>query len=102
MTHPWQVVILAGVSTFVIKAAGPVVFGRRPLPRAATARLGLVAPALLAALVVSQAVTHGSALVADARLAGAAVAVLGAWRGVPVAVVILAAVLVTAVLRASL
>ena len=47
-------------------------------------------------------IRRGSALVADARLAGAAVAVLGAWRGVPVALVILAAVLVTAIVRASL
>jgi branched-subunit amino acid transport protein len=47
------------VVTFAIKAAGPVALGGRELPRWFTGIVVPLAPALLTALVVTQARAHG-------------------------------------------
>jgi branched-subunit amino acid transport protein len=80
----WILVIWVGVTTAVIRAAGPVALGGRELPPRAMAVIGLLAPALLAALVMTQ--TFGSEssseIVLDERVVGVAGAgVVLALRG---------------------
>ena len=65
-------------ATAAIKAFGPLAFGGRTLPRVLERVIPLLAPALLAALVVTEtfASDHRS-LVVDARSGGVAAAVFG-------------------------
>jgi len=86
--------------TAAIKAAGPVAFGGRPLPPRVGLVIGLLAPALLAALVVTQALAHEDHLTIDGRTAGVAVAGIAFWRGLPVAACVLLAALVASGARA--
>jgi branched-subunit amino acid transport protein len=89
------------VTTAAIKAFGPLVFGgRRPPPLLARV-IPLLAPALLAALVVTETTGgHGRTITIDARLAGLAAAGVALWRGAPLIVVVIVAAAVTALLRA--
>jgi branched chain amino acid efflux pump len=89
------------LATAVIKAFGPLAFGGRSLPPALGRIIPLLAPALLAALVVTETFSgeHGS-LVIDARAGGVAVAGFAIARRAPLAVVVLLAAAATAVLRA--
>lgn len=61
------------VSTALIRAAGPVALGGRQLPDRVTAVVALLAPALLAALVITETFggAHGDFTV-DERLLGVA------------------------------
>lgn len=79
----WGAVLALAGGTFLLKAVGPLLIGGRELPPRIAAVVALLPPALLAALVATQTVTTGTALVVDARLAGVAVAVLAVWRGLP-------------------
>lgn len=96
----WAVIAGCAVVTFVIKAAGPVAFGGRDLPPWFDAVISLMAPALLAALIVTQALADGSRLHVGADTAGVAAAGLVVWRGGSVLPAVGAAVVVTAGLRA--
>jgi branched-subunit amino acid transport protein len=69
-----------------------VALGGRELPGWFTGVVVLLAPALLAALVVTQALSHGHHLSVDARTAGVAAGGLVAWRsGSLIACVLVAA-----------
>jgi branched-subunit amino acid transport protein len=99
MTDAWRVVLVAGIASMAIKAAGPVAIGGRALPRRLMGLVAMIAPALLAALVVTQVFGGKQQLVLDARVPGVAVAAaLLAFRA-PVLVVIVAAAVVTALAR---
>jgi branched-subunit amino acid transport protein len=88
------------VATAVLKAIGPIALGGRELPLWVTSVIVLLAPALLAALVFTQAFADGKDLAVGAETAGVVAGGLVAWRsGSIVACVIVAAVL-TATLRA--
>ncbi len=76
MSTAWILVAAVGAATVALKAAGPVLLGARPLPGRAAAVVGLLAPALLAALVAVQTLADGAALRVDARVAGVAAAAL--------------------------
>jgi branched-subunit amino acid transport protein len=90
----------AAVATAVLKAIGPIALGGRELPLWVTSVIVLLAPALLAALVFTQAFADGKDLAVGAETAGVVAGGLVAWRsGSIVACVIVAAVL-TAGLRA--
>jgi uncharacterized membrane protein len=95
----WITIAALAVGTVALKGGGPALLGRRELPAAAGRVVGLLAPALLAALVAVETVTRGHALVVDARLAGlgAAAVVLALRR--PAIVAVIAAVAVTAAVR---
>ena len=85
--------------TAAIKAVGPVALGGRDLPLWFTSVIVLLAPALLAALVATQALAEGDRLNLGAETVGVAAAGLVVWRtGSIVACVVVAAVL-TALLR---
>jgi branched-subunit amino acid transport protein len=68
MSAVWISVIVVGVATMAIKAAGPLLLARRTLPPRAQAALEHLAPALLAALVVTQALGGDTALLLRAPL----------------------------------
>jgi hypothetical protein len=95
----WIAVAVVDIATIALKGAGPVVFAGRPLPRPVAGVLPLLAPCLLAALVVGQTMADGRALVVDARLAGVAAAAVALALRAPLLVVLAAAAGVAAVAR---
>jgi hypothetical protein len=95
-----MVIVLVGVATVALKAVGPVVLGGRELPRALSAVLFLLAPALLAALVVTQAVAGDREIVLDERLLGIGTAAVGIVMRLPLLAVVVVAAAVTAGVRA--
>jgi branched-subunit amino acid transport protein len=102
VSEAWLVVLLVGAATVAIKAVGPVFLGGRPLPGRVQGVVGLVAPALLAALVVTQVFAEGQSLVVDERLLGVAVAAVALAFRAPILVVVVLAAAVTALARALL
>ena len=97
----WTVIALVAVTTFATKGIGPAVTGSRELPAPAVRVVVLLAPPLLAALVVTNALADGGRLHVGADTAGALVAALLLWRRAHVLVVVVAAAAVTAGLRAA-
>lgn len=96
----WLVIAGCAVVTFAIKAAGPVALGGRDLPPRFSGVIALMAPALLAALVVTNALADGEELAVGADTAGVAAAGLVLWRGGTVVPAVVVAAVVTASLRA--
>ena len=96
----WALIGLCAAVTVVIKAAGPVALGGRTLPRWLLDVIGLLAPALLAALVCASALADGQRLAAGADTAGVAVAGVVLWRGGSIVLGVVVAAAVTAGLRA--
>ncbi len=96
----WLLVGACALVTFAIKAAGPVAFGGRDLPPWFAAVIALMAPALLAALIVTQALADGERLHVGADTAGVAAAGVVVWRGGSIVPAVGVAVVVTAGLRA--
>jgi branched-subunit amino acid transport protein len=86
--------------TAAIKAVGPVALGGRELPERFTGVIVLMAPALLAALVVTAALADGDRLALGPDTAGVAAGGLVAWRTESVIGCVVAAAAVTAALRA--
>jgi branched-subunit amino acid transport protein len=73
LADEWVLVCWLVVTTAVIRAAGPVALGGRELPPRAMGVVGLLAPPLLAALVVTQTLGgEGSEVVVDERIVGVA------------------------------
>lgn len=99
----WVTIGVLAVASFAIRASGPVLLGGRELPARAASVVGLLAPALLGALIVVLTVSDGDGLAFDERIAGlgAAGAVL-VWRRDAVLIAIAVAAVVTALLRALL
>ncbi len=89
-----------GVATVAVKALGPVLLGGRTLPARLAAPVELLAPAVLAALVITQVVGGERRLVLDARLPGLLAAVVALRLRAPLLVVIATAAVVTALVRA--
>jgi branched-subunit amino acid transport protein len=100
MTSVWIVVIVTGVGTLALKAAGPVLLGGRPLPERLSGVVTLVGPALLAALVAIGTFADGQKLVVDARVLGVAAAAAAIRLRAPVLLVVIIAAGVTAGARA--
>jgi branched-subunit amino acid transport protein len=96
----WILIGACAAITAVIKAAGPVALGGRELPAWFSSIVAMMAPALFAALVVTQALADGDRWAVDESTAGVAAAGLVAWRGASVVVSIVVAAAVTAGLRA--
>ena len=99
MTRIWLVVVVVAAATVVFKAAGPVFLGGRTLPPTARSVVGLLAPVMLTALVVTQTLGSGSSLSVDARVPGVAAAALALWRRVPIVGAMVIAAVVTATVR---
>jgi branched-subunit amino acid transport protein len=100
MTAVWIGVIVVGLATMAIKAAGPLLLARRSPPPRAQGALEHLAPALLAALVVTQALGGSNGgFTLDARLAGLAAATAALLLRLPLLVVITSAAVTAAVVR---
>ena len=99
MSTTWAVVLLVGAFTIAFKAAGPVLLGGRHVPTRLSGALELLAPSLLAALVVTQAVGGDEEIVLDERLVGVAAGALAIRLKAPLVVVIVVAALATALAR---
>jgi branched-subunit amino acid transport protein len=99
MSDAWIVVAGVGVATVAIKAAGPVLLGGRPLPHRLASVVRLLAPAVLAALVVTATLGDGRSLVLDARVAGVAAAAVAIRLKAPILAVIVLAAATTALVR---
>lgn len=100
MSAGWAAVVAVGAGTVVLKAVGPVGVAHRRLPDRVERLLALLAPAILAALVVSETFASGRHLVVDARLAGVGAGIVCVALRAPFWVVVLAGALATAAVRA--
>jgi len=99
MTTVWIVVGVVGAATIAIKAVGPVVLGGRQLPPRLAGVVALLAPALLAALVVTQAVGGDRRYIFDARLVGLAAAAVAIRLRAPLLATLVVAAAATALVR---
>jgi branched-subunit amino acid transport protein len=95
----WLLVAIVGLGTIALKGVGPLVLGGRRVPDRLTGVVSLLAPTLLAALIVTNTFATGTALVIDARVAGMAAAVVAIVLRAPILVVIVVAAVAAAVTR---
>ena len=100
MTGVWLTIAVLAGATAVLKLAGPLLLGGRPLPDPAMRIVGLLASALLAGLVVVETFGHGRSLTVDARALGLLFAAVAVWRRAPMLVVVIGAAATTALARA--
>jgi branched-subunit amino acid transport protein len=100
MSSAWLAVLIVGAATIAIKAAGPVLAGGRDLPLSSPRLVVLLAPALLAALVATNAFASDGSLVLDERGAGLLAAGVAVLLKAPLLVVIVVAAVTAALLRA--
>ena len=97
----WVTIVAVALANAAIKAVGPVlVGGRRDLPPRAVAVITLLAPALLAALVVTETFGEDQHLVLDERAIGVAVGGLALLLRAPVLIAVALAAAATALARA--
>jgi branched-subunit amino acid transport protein len=99
VSEVWVVIVAVGAATIALKSVGPVLLGGKPLPGHLTGVVALLAPALLAALVVTQAVGGDEEIVVDARLVGLGAAVVALILRAPLLVVVVSAAAATAFVR---
>lgn len=100
MTAVWVTIAVLAIGTIAIKAAGPIAVGGRDLSPRARAVVVLVAPALLAALVLYETLgAESGGLVVDERLTGVAAAAAALFLRLPMLVVITVAAAATAAVR---
>ena len=97
MSWPLMIVLVAG--SYGLKALGVTTLGGVVERRLGTV-VSLLPAALFSALIVVMTFGEANELVLDARVAGVAVGAVAAWRKAPLIVVVLAAMAVTAGLRA--
>ena len=101
MTAVWVTVAAVGLATMGIKASGTLLVGDRKLPPRAQAALEHLAPALLAALVVTQALGgSGGGFAIDARIVGLAAAAVALALRAPLLLVVTVAAATAALTRA--
>jgi branched-subunit amino acid transport protein len=98
----WICVAVTALASFAIKATGPAILGNRPLPPHASGVIALLAPALLAGLVISDILGPNWSS-ANAPLALGVLTAAGArTTRLPPPACVIAAVAVTAITRAVL
>jgi hypothetical protein len=101
MTAVWITIAGLAAGSIAIKAAGPLLLGGRDLPPRAAGVIALLAPALLAALVVVETVgAEDAGLTIDARLAGLGGAAGGLALKLPMLAVVALAAAAAALARA--
>jgi branched-subunit amino acid transport protein len=99
MREAWVVVLVVGVATIAIKGIGPVLLGGRELPAGVMSVVRLLAPAVLAALVLVQVVGGDRQIEIDERVLGLAAAAVALLLRAPIVIVVLVAAAATAVTR---
>jgi uncharacterized membrane protein len=100
VTEIWLMVGIVGATTIVIKSTGPALLGGRPLPARAMSVVELLAPALLAALIATQALGGKKEIVFDERLIGLGVAAVALVLRAPLLLTVVLAAASTALARA--
>jgi branched-subunit amino acid transport protein len=100
MTTTWIVVLGASAGTLVLKGLAPALLGGRALPARLAGAMALLAPAVLAALIVTNTFATGRDVVLDPRAAGLGAALVAILLRAPVLVVIVVAAGTAALLRA--
>lgn len=100
MTALWITIVAVALASAAIKAFGPILVGGRELPQSANVVIALLAPTLLAALVVTQTFGENGRLVLDEKAIGVAVAVVALAFRAPVLLAVALAVVATALARA--
>ncbi len=97
----WAVIIALSIGVAAQRLIGMFLAGPLLARRPALARLADLLPAaVVAGVIVQLTVADAGRLVVDARAAGLAVAGVLVWRRAPLAVVVIAAAVVTATVRA--
>ena len=99
MSAAWVAVAAIGVTSMLLKGFGPAVLGGRPLPARVAGVVALLAPTLLAALIVVAVLDDGGRIAVDDRLAGLGAAAVALWLRAPALVVVGVAAATTALLR---
>ena len=99
MSTVWVAIVAVTLASAAIKAAGPILVGGRELPLRVNAVIALLAPALLAALVVTETFGDNGHLVLDERALGVGVAAVALALRAPVLLAVALAALVTALAR---
>jgi branched-subunit amino acid transport protein len=100
MTAAWAAVGVVGAATVAIKAAGPVFLKGRSLPGRVEGMIELLAPVLLAALVVTQVFGGDRRLELDERAIGLVAAVVALALRAHILVVVLCAAIAAAAAHA--
>jgi hypothetical protein len=95
----WVAIVAVTLASAAIKAAGPILVGGRELPPRVNVVIALMAPALLAALVITETFGDDGHLVLDERALGVGVAAIALALKAPVLLAVALAVLVTALAR---
>ncbi len=96
----WIAVAVVGVGTIALKGLGPALLGTRRLPERVADLAVLLAPTLLAALVVTQTLGGSDGLEVDARLVGVGAAGVALAFRAPLIVAVVVAAAATAAARA--
>jgi branched-subunit amino acid transport protein len=96
----WLLIAGCVVTTVLIKAVGPVMLGGRDLPPVVLRVIACMAPALLAALVVTSVFADGQSFRVGAEAVGVAAGGAVLLRGRSVVLAVVVAMAVTAALRA--
>jgi hypothetical protein len=99
VTSVWITIAALTVGTVAAKVIGPLTVGNRTPDGRALHVTRLVAPAILAGLVVYETFNSGEGFTVDARLAGLATAAAALLARAPAIVVIVLAAAVTALVR---
>jgi branched-subunit amino acid transport protein len=100
MSGAWTAVLVVGAATIAFRAAGPVLAGGRALPAGIGGVVELLAPVLLAALVVTQVFGGDRELLLDERALGFGAAAGALALRAPVLVAVVVAAAVTGLARA--
>jgi uncharacterized membrane protein len=100
MTTLWISIAAVALASATIKAAGPVLVGGRELPQRALSVIAMLAPALLAALVVTETFGGDRHLVLDEKAVGVGVAAVALALRAPVLLAVALAAVSTALVRA--
>ena len=95
----WISLLVVSLVTTLMRAAGPLVLGKRRLPSAATRVFGLMAPVLLAGLIVVELGGEGWSGVDPNQVTGVATAGAARLLRAPMLLAVVVGVLTTAGLR---
>jgi branched-subunit amino acid transport protein len=100
VTTLWLTILAVALANAAIKASGPVLVGGKELPPRTSAVVSLLAPALLAALVVTETFGEDGTLVLDEKALGVGVAAVALLLRAPVLVAVFLAAFTAALVRA--
>jgi hypothetical protein len=101
MSAVWVTIAVLAIGTIAIKAAGPITVGGRDLSPRTRAVVVLVAPSLLAGLVIYETLSaEGGGLAVDERLSGVVAAAVALVLRLPMLAVIAVAAATSAAVRA--